>query len=425
MIINIFKDIKSFLLGVKQYTFYFQTLTFGDSMLSLWFFFLQLIGFNKSSNSRELFLDEVYKLFNFNKAYLFGSARSGLYSILKSLNHSNGSEVLVTGFTCEVVPNAIINAGYLPIYVDINPTTYCMDPKNVEKLITKKTKVIIIQHTFGIPAKINELVSIAKKYDLFVIEDCAVSLGSRYNGKLTGTFGDASIFSFELSKTITSCWGGMLLLNTNDTDTLKSMDDFYDKVPEQTNFKSLKILFQLGISGILYRPHIHVIGKYLIAIFYKLKIFSVSTSALEKKAKLNSKYLVKLSTSQAKVVLRQFKRLDSSIKSKIKIKEQFIHEFSNHLDSDFVKNIISNDVILIRFPLLTRNRKILKDLFDSNKIELGFWFTAPLSSDLINHKLFNYTFNDCICSEMVADQIINIPIIKINPSFLKIINKTI
>ena len=58
MIINILKDVKYFLLGKKQHTFYFQTLTFGDSMLSLWFFFLQLIGFNKSRNSRELFLDE-------------------------------------------------------------------------------------------------------------------------------------------------------------------------------------------------------------------------------------------------------------------------------------------------------------------------------------------------------------------------------
>ena len=388
-------------------------------------FFLQLIGFNKSRNSRELFLDEVYKLFNYKKAYLFGSARSALYSILKSLNHSNGSEVLVTGFTCEVVPNAIINAGYTPIYVDINPTTYCMDPKIVEKLITRKTRVIIIQHTFGIPAQINELLSIAKKYNLFIIEDCAVSLGSKYKGKLTGTFGDAAIFSFELSKTITSCWGGMLLLNTNDTDILKSIDEFYDKVPEQNNLRSLKILFQLGISGILYRPKIHIFGKYLIAVFYKLKIFSPSTSSLEKKAKLPSEYLVKLSSSQAKVTLRQFKRLATTIRNKIKIKEEFIHEFSNHLDSDFVKNINSDDVVLLRFPILTRNRKKLKDLFDSNKIELGFWFTAPLSSDLINHTLFNYTFNDCICSEMVADQIINIPVLKFSPSFLKIMNKII
>ena len=108
--------------------------------------------------------------------------------------------MLITGFTCEVVPNAVINAGYTPIYVDINPINYCMDPTVVEKLITKKTKVIIIQHTFGIPAQIEELIDIAKKYNLYIIEDCAVSLGSKYKGKLTGTFGDASIFHSNYQK---------------------------------------------------------------------------------------------------------------------------------------------------------------------------------------------------------------------------------
>lgn len=345
--------------------------------------------------------------------------------MLKSLNYDKGSEVLVTGFTCEVVPNAIINAGYLPIYVDINPANYCMNPKIVEKLITKKTKVIIIQHTFGIPAQIDELVNIAKKYDLFIVEDCAVSLGSKYNGRLTGTFGDASIFSFELSKTITSCWGGMLLLNTNNKKILTNMDKFYDKVLEQNNFRSLKTLFQLGISGILYRPRIHLIGKYLISIFFKLKIFSVSTTDLEKEAKLNSKYLVKLSSNQSKVLIRQFNRLDSIIITKNNIKDELICEFSKYLDSDFMKNIISNDVVLIRFPLLTRNRKILKDLFYVNKIDLGFWFTAPLSSYSINHKLFNYRAGSCINSELITEKIINISLIKYNPFFLKKIKKII
>ena len=222
---NIFKDTLAFFRGTKQYTFFFQSLKFSDSLLSLWLFLIQLFGIKAGRNENYLFLKEVKKSFNFNKGFLFGSARSSIYAILKSLNYDNGSEVLVTGFTCEVVPNAIINAGYLPVYVDINPVNYCMDPAIVEKLITDKTRAIIIQHTFGIPAQINELIKIAQKYNLFVIEDCAVSLGSKYNGKLTGTFGDAAIFSFELSKTITSCWGGMLLLNTNkDNKEIKKIN---------------------------------------------------------------------------------------------------------------------------------------------------------------------------------------------------------
>ena len=110
---------------------------------------------------------------------------------------------------------------------------------------------------------------------MYIIEDCAVSLGSKYKGRLTGTFGDASIFSFELSKTITSCWGGMLLLNTNKHTVIEKMVEFYKKVPEQKRSQHLKALFQLGISGILYRPKLYTMGKYITSIFFKLKILTV------------------------------------------------------------------------------------------------------------------------------------------------------
>ena len=414
MIINIIKDIKSFFLGKKHYTFYFQTLTFGDSLLSLYFFFLQLIGLNRSIDSRELYLAEVCKLFKFRKGFLFGSARSSLFAILKTLRFEDKSEVLVTGFTCEVVPNAIINAGYIPIYVDISPVNYCMDPNVAEKLITKKTKAIIIQHTFGIPAQIEELINIAKKYNLFVIEDCAVSLGSKYKGKLTGTFGDASIFSFELSKTITSCWGGMLLLNTNKNFIVERMIESYKIVPEQKRIDKLKTLFQLGISGILYRPRLYLLGKYIVAIFFKLKIFSFSTSLKEKKGGLKTNYLVKLSFGQAKIIHRQFLRLNEIIESNNFIKNKYLNELSNQTNKDFIKIVSAKDVSLIRFPILVDNRNKIKELFKSNNIELGLWFTAPLSSPTVDSDLFQYIKGSCVNSERICDSIINIPLINYN-----------
>ena len=422
MITNILKDVKFFLLGKKQYTFYFQTLTFGDSMLSLWFFFLQLIGLNKSGNSRELFLNAVCKLFKFKKGFLFGSARSSLYALLKTLRFDDGSEVLVTGFTCEVVPNAVINAGYTPIYVDINPVNYCMDPIIVEKLITEKTKVIIIQHTFGIPAQIEELIVIAKKHNLFIIEDCAVSLGSKYKGKLTGTFGDASIFSFELSKTITSCRGGILLLNTNKNSIVEKMIHFYKKVPEQNRIQKLKTLFQLGISGILYRPGIYPLGKYIIALFFKLKIFSFSIPLKEKEGDLSANYLVKLSFDQAKIVDRQFLRLNKIIEKNNIIKNKYLNELSNQTNKEFKKIVSAKDVSLIRFPILVDNRNKIKELFKSNNIELGLWFTAPLSSPSSNPGLFQYIDGSCVNSERICDSVINLPLIE-NNKVIKIINE--
>jgi perosamine synthetase len=417
-IINVFKDIKFFLLGKKQYTFYFQTLTFGDSLLSLWFLLLQLLGIKSIRKSRELFLDEVDKLFKFKKGFLFGSARSSLFALLKTLNYDKGSEVLVTGFTCEVVPNAVINAGYIPIYVDINTVNYCMDSIIAEKLITKKTKVIIIQHTFGIPAQIEELIGIAKKHDLYIIEDCAVSLGSKYKGKLTGTFGDASIFSFELSKTITSCWGGMLLLNTNKDNVIEKMKEFYEKVPEQKRYQHLKALFQLGISGILYRPSIYIIGKYLITLLFKLKIFSPSTSFIETEGGLSENYLVKLSNEQIKIVHRQYLRLDKLVEQKVIVKNKFLDVFSDILDNKYKKLVSKNDVTLLRFPMLTDDRSRILDWFEFKNIELGFWFTAPLSSKTIDHKVFKYSPGSCPNSELISKNIINLPLSEVTAKII-------
>jgi len=405
---NIVKDIVAFFCGKKHHTFYFQSLTFSDSLFLLRLFILQLFGYEDKVNSRELFLEEVKKSFHFNRAYLFGSARSSLYSILKSLSYANGSEVLVTGFTCEVVPNAVINAGYSPVYVDINPVNYCMNPKIVEKLITKKTKVIIIQHTFGIPAEIDELINIAKKYNLFIVEDCAVSLGSKYNGKLTGTFGDASIFSFELSKTITCCWGGMLLLNTNNSTVVKNMEEFYNKVPEQKKSKLVRVLFQIWLSGILYKPRIYIIGKYLLGFLFKFKIFSPSTSVIEKKGGLSSNYLVRLSNKQAKIINRQYLKLDKLCEKKIIIKNQYLDNFSNILDQNFKKFICKNDVILLRFPMLINNHSLVKEYFDNNYVQLGLWFTAPISSKSVDHNIFKYNVGSCPISEFITENIINI-----------------
>ncbi|MAD13179.1 MAG: hypothetical protein CMC04_10775 [Flavobacteriaceae bacterium] len=409
---NIFKDIIGFFTGNKQYTFYFQTLTYGDSLLSLYFFFLQLFGLKSPQKSRDFFLDEVYKLFKFNQGFLFGSARSSLFALLKTLNYEEGSEVLVTGFTCEVVPNAVINAGYLPIYIDINPVNYCMDPTIVENTITKRTKVIIIQHTFGIPAQIEELIGIAKKHNLYIIEDCAVSLGSKYKSRLTGTFGDASIFSFELSKTITSCWGGMLLLNTNKDSIIEKMVEFYKKIPELKRSQHLKVLFQLGISGILYKPKLYTIGKYIIGILFKLKIFSTSTSQVEYKGRLSQNYLVKLSGTQSIILRRQFLRIDQLNLIKADVKTQYIKKFSNKLDSNFIKLINCKDVVLIRFPILIDDHFSIKNWFASNNIELGYWFSAPLSSEEIDHKVFKYSSGMCPNSEIISKKMINLPLSK-------------
>lgn len=407
---KIFKSLLDFICGKREITFYFQTVRFSDALLALWYGFAELIGLSLARNGREDFLKEVNKTFDFQGAYLFGSARSGLYSLLKALAFEDGTEVIVTGFTCDVVPNAVIQAGCRPVYADIDPETFCMSPSSAAERITEKTRAIIIQHSFGIPADMDALMKLANEHSLYVIEDCAVSLGSRYKGQLTGTFGDAAIFSFELSKTITSCRGGLLIINTNKHQVIAKLKKFYQSVPEQSKRYAGNILFQLGLSGLLYRPIIYNLGKYVIAVMFKTGIFRMSTSDPEKEAKITDNYLIKLSNQQATLLSRQWKRL-KQVKDKSQEASKYFYESLKNIPN-IIPFPIRNDMSLnlIRYPLIVGKRQDLLDVFRKHNIELGLWFTAPISSPQINHNVFGYVSGTCPEAEKVSKKICNLPV---------------
>ena len=372
---------------------------------------LRLFVIPDLTRNKEKFISLIQTIFNTRTVYLYNSARSALYTHLKSLHYSDGSEVIVTGFTCDVVANSVIQAGLTPVYVDINEDNFCMSPDSVRTNISSKTRVIIIQHSFGIPADIDELIEIANKHNLYIIEDCAVSLGSKYKGKYTGTFGDAAIFSFELSKTITSCRGGMLFINTNKLNGLEKHKKLYTTVPEQSRKYSSNILFQLGTNGLLYRPlFFHYIGKYIVSFLYKKNIFKSSTNHAEFLAEMPPNYVQKLSGSQCVILLRQLKRLSLIKAQSVKIAAKYIRELENLPEIKFPANHINDELNMIRFPLLVHNRSQYITKLETNSIEPGLWFTAPLSSPSIDHSLFHYNVGSCPNSETIVKKIMNLPL---------------
>jgi perosamine synthetase len=132
-----------------------------------------------------------------------------------------GDEVIVPTLTYIASVNAISYTGATPVFVDSVAETWQIDTEDVKKKITAKTKAVMAVHLYGHPCDMDELVAICKQNSLFLVEDCAESTGSTYNGKLTGTFGDIATFSFFGNKTITTGEGGMVV--TND-------ETLYDRV---------------------------------------------------------------------------------------------------------------------------------------------------------------------------------------------------
>lgn len=397
------------LCGKRHVSLYFSTLTITDSLLAILYSIAVMARLPVARGGKAGFKSLVTKTFGTKEIFLYGSARSALYAHLKALDLMSGAEVIITGFTCEVVPNAVINAGLKPVYADIDQESYCMTVESARKVVTAKTRVIIVQHTFGIAAELDTLLDFAREHDLYVIEDCAVSLGTLYNEQLTGTFGDAAIFSFELSKTITSCWGGMLLINTEKLDGCRKQLEFYQKVPQQQRCFSSHLLMQLGLSGLLFRPVLFNIGKYATAFMYGHGYFKKSTSDEELKASMPPGYLYALSDQQAVLLSRQLKRLDqitAQSRSIIQYYQNNLTELPGIIVYRCPKGAKYN---MIRYPIRCNDRQRFVDAFQSSNVDIGIWFTAPLSSPEVDHALFGYQKGDCPVAEKVSEIVCNLP----------------
>ncbi|PKN00605.1 MAG: hypothetical protein CVU78_00075 [Elusimicrobia bacterium HGW-Elusimicrobia-2] len=126
-----------------------------------------------------------------------------------------GDEVITTPFTFIATIEAVIRAGAKPVFADIDPKTYNMDPASIESKITSRTKALMPVHLYGLPCDMPAIMGIAKKHDLKVIEDCAQSFGAAIDGKVTGSFGDFGCFSFFPAKNL-GCYGDGGMIVTND-----------------------------------------------------------------------------------------------------------------------------------------------------------------------------------------------------------------
>lgn len=147
------------------------------------------------------------------KAISTQSGTAALHMALYELGIGPGDEVIVPVLTFVATINPIVYVGAAPVFVDVDPKTWNIDVKQIERKITKRTKVILPVHLFGNPCSMEEILKIARKNKLFVIEDATESLGSFYKNRHTGTLGDLGCFSFNGNKTMTTGGGGMITGN--------------------------------------------------------------------------------------------------------------------------------------------------------------------------------------------------------------------
>ena len=198
-----------------------------------------------------------------------------LHLTLAALGIGPGDEVIVPTLTFIATASAVIYAGAVPVFVDSEPHTWCLNPGAVERAITPRTRAIIPVHLYGHPADMDPILDSASRHNLIVIEDAAESHGATYKGRMTGGLGNAGIFSFYGNKLITSGEGGMLV--TNDSALADRANFLHDHAmrPETryyhseigynyriTNLQAALGLAQLRRASDLIARKRHIMGWY-------------------------------------------------------------------------------------------------------------------------------------------------------------------
>jgi perosamine synthetase len=155
------------------------------------------------------FEEEFARLVQAKHAVSTSNGTTALHLALVALGVGPGDEVIVPDLTFAASASSVVHAGATPVFVDVSPDTWTLDPKKLEEAITPRTKAVMPVHLYGHPCDMDPIMEIAKSFSLFVVEDCAESIGATYRGRMTGGIGHVGCFSFFSNKVVTTGEGGM------------------------------------------------------------------------------------------------------------------------------------------------------------------------------------------------------------------------
>lgn len=204
-------------------------------------------------NRQSALQDELASLFGVRHVILFQSGRHALYALLRALGREG--EVVLPAYNCIAVPDAVTWAGWHPRLADIAPGNVNMSCNEIDAKCTGNTRAVIMTHQFGIPADVESIMAYCRQRRLFVIEDAAAAFGARCQGRLVGTFGDAAILSFHLTKVVNAGRCGVLLTQHDYVaDAVKSAagnnDGLTESIVDAAYAAAWAFAMQHGVYGL-------------------------------------------------------------------------------------------------------------------------------------------------------------------------------
>ena len=314
--------------------------------------------------------------------FFYWKGRVALHEILRAMGVGEGDQVLVQGYTCVVVANAIMYLNATPVYADIDKKTFNMNLDSLKERITEKTKVIICQNTYGLSSNLEEIEKIAREYGekyghtIYTIEDCTHGFGGKYHGKSNGISCDASFFSTQWSKPFTTGVGGFSVIHNADVRA-KVKDNQADLVQpglkETLELKLMYFIRQYIINDFTYWPMIRL---YRWLSRHNLVVGSSSGEEIVG-IEMPEGYLKAQSATQMKKGIKSLKKLDAVNQLRRKNAQSYTEFLKKHRKYH-VDESLHEDHIFIRYPLLVNDREVFRQRAEDAKVILGEWFEAPV-----------------------------------------------
>lgn len=335
----------------------------------------------------------------------FANGRVGLFAILQSLGIGEGDEVLIQVPTHVVVANAIRYTGARPVYVDCRADSYNLDLEHAERLVTPRTRAIVLQHTYGIPVDLDAAQEFADRHGLAMIEDCVHSLGATFKGRQTGSFGRAAFFSTEETKIISTTLGGMVV--TDDEDLARRLRSFRrDECHAPRRWLVAQYLVKLVAYHILTEPLIH---RYARAV-YKLLGFQPlprPVSQDELAGERPAGYLERFSNAQASLGFRQLQRLDRNIAHRRRIAGIYRKSLASLAPGSLAEIPADSDPSWCRYPVRVPRLDVVEEAVKQHALP-GTWFLSVLEES-VSPEVGQYVQGSCPNAEAVIGHVINLP----------------
>jgi len=328
----------------------------------------------------------------------FLTGRAALYQYLKNLNLNVGDEILVQGFTCEAVVLPILKLNLKPIYVDINSDDYSMNINDLKKKYSNRSKVIVLQHTFGISPKYQtEITLFAKKHKIEIIHDVAHGFDPEkfHMKKYEGTI----LMSFGRSKAFSSVFGGAII-SQNKKTTTKMRD-----MERQLTLPSYWFIFKI----LIYQPQAYLIkltyniwiGKIIHAFLNYFGLILKEITTREKKGEFDITFLHSFPNVCALLLLQQLDTFNDVVDRRTAAVDYY--------NNNIVNNSIKYSGPLSRYPLVVGDQKKTLNRSSSKGVLLGSWYTQPVAPKELDLEQVGYIRGSCPVAEKINNKIINLP----------------